>query len=550
MLCYQVLMALSVWLFLGLVLRQFSFALSPTVACVLAFLALSLFSTAWTHRLTPFVAFQWILVALFFLYVPRFLSGYAELPVKTFVLPVAACLMVEVGVAWVQAVRAFSVGESALVAVGTLDDTTGVAAAALLLWVMGLSAITSRWHLLRWGAMGCALLLIVWVGSRSALIGAAVALVACCLKFERGRFAFFLHHRRWAVGLLAVIVIAGGVVLYEAKRDSADGRLLIWRCTGRLIAEQPWLGRGKGGFEADYMDCQARYFAVHGTDGRAALLADDVFQPMSDPLRWLTEYGFVGMLPGVVCLVLILRIRLRRRSPTDRAAWLLLLSLGTMSLTSYPLTYPFVQVAVLGCVAWLMSRRLGVAPPCAGQERTRRAALWATGAAVLAVVACSYTAYLYGAERQWAVAHERRPIEPLGQTLPRYEKLAAPLGSNPAFLYDYAMACSEASLWPRSDSLLRAYRHWGWNAETTLLAADNAMIQGRTQQADSLFRLAHFMVPVRFYPLYRLMLSTEQQGRLSDAQRLARIILHKQVKVPSPEVELMKKEARRVLVGA
>lgn len=549
LLCYQVLMALSVWLILGLALRQFSLAVPSTVACVLAFLALVLLSTGLAHRLTPFVAFQVALVALFFLYVPRFLSGYAELPFKTFGLPVAACLMVEVVWAWVQAVRAFSVGESALAAVGTLDDTTGVAAAALLLWVMGLSAPTSRWRVLRWGVMGCALLLIVWVGSRSALIGAAVALVACCFKFERPRFAPFFRHRRWVFGLLAVLVMAGGVALYGAKRDSADGRLLIWRCTGRLIAEQPVLGRGKGGFEADYMDCQARYFALHGTGGRAALLADDVFQPMSDPLRWLTEYGFVGILPLVVCLVLILRIRLRRHSSTDRAAWLLLLSLGAMSLTSYPLTYPFVQVAVLSSVAWLMSRQLSAVRAKLGKHPWC-AALGAVGGVVLAVGACFYTLHLYGAERQWAVAHERRAVAPLGQTLPRYEKLAVPLRSTPAFLYDYAMACSEASLWPRSDSLLRAYHHWGWNAETTLLAADNAQIQGRTQQADSLFRLAHFMVPVRFYPLYRLMLSAEQQGRLSDAHRLARIILHKRVKVPSPEVELMKKEARRVLAGA
>lgn len=43
------------------------------------------------------------------------------------------------------------------------------------------------------------------------------------------------------------------------KKDSADGRLLIWRCAMPML-QQNWLtGYGTGGFEAHYMDYQADY---------------------------------------------------------------------------------------------------------------------------------------------------------------------------------------------------------------------------------------------------------------------------------------------------
>ena len=44
------------------------------------------------------------------------------------------------------------------------------------------------------------------------------------------------------------------------KKDSADGRLLVWICSMNMIKDNLLLGWGIGGFEAHYMDYQASYF--------------------------------------------------------------------------------------------------------------------------------------------------------------------------------------------------------------------------------------------------------------------------------------------------
>ena len=51
------------------------------------------------------------------------------------------------------------------------------------------------------------------------------------------------------IGVLVVLI----VFLYFLKRNSADGRLLIWICCLNMIAIKPWFGFGSGGFEAHYI---------------------------------------------------------------------------------------------------------------------------------------------------------------------------------------------------------------------------------------------------------------------------------------------------------
>lgn len=63
------------------------------------------------------------------------------------------------------------------------------------------------------------------------------------------------------------------------EKDSADGRLLIWRCSVSMVKDAPWLGHGIGSFEARYMDYQADYFRQYGLN-RYSMLADNVKHPL------------------------------------------------------------------------------------------------------------------------------------------------------------------------------------------------------------------------------------------------------------------------------
>ena len=59
--------------------------------------------------------------------------------------------------------------------------------------------------------------------------------------------------------------------------------------------------------------------------------------------------------------------------------------------------------------------------------------------------------------------------------------------------------------------------------------------------------LIHRMCPNRFQPLYQQVLNLKEQQKTFDAKKIAREILHKKVKVLSPEVRQIRNEMRELL---
>lgn len=61
---------------------------------------------------------------------------------------------------------------------------------------------------------------------------------------------------------MILILVAGALVgIYVLKKESADGRLLLWKITTQAITKRPWTGTGLGGFPAAYAETQAEYFS-------------------------------------------------------------------------------------------------------------------------------------------------------------------------------------------------------------------------------------------------------------------------------------------------
>ena len=95
------------------------------------------------------------------------------------------------------------------------------------------------------------------------------------------------------VALLVVSVAA--VRMYQMKRDSADGRLLVWKVSASMIAEHP-MGCGYGLFPKHYNLQQAEYFhEEHGTETERRN-ASFIYMAYNDFLEHGVEGGVIGML--------------------------------------------------------------------------------------------------------------------------------------------------------------------------------------------------------------------------------------------------------------
>lgn len=119
--------------------------------------------------------------------------------------------------------------------------------------------------------------------SRSGVLALAVSCVSF-LCVEMGVYKRFQQFRRpkLLLILLSCVIFTGAILLYFHKKDSADGRLLIWRVSLEMINDNAALGVRP--FQARYMDYQADYFKKHPTS-QYAQLADNVKHPFNEFLN-------------------------------------------------------------------------------------------------------------------------------------------------------------------------------------------------------------------------------------------------------------------------
>lgn len=105
-----------------------------------------------------------------------------------------------------------------------------------------------------------------------------------------------------------MILSTVSVILYCLKPDSADGRLLVWLNTLRLISDYSVFGWGTGGWTANYMLYQADFFASY-PQSPFIMLADNVAYPYNEILHIGAEHGLLGIALFIWIIIESLRVR-------------------------------------------------------------------------------------------------------------------------------------------------------------------------------------------------------------------------------------------------
>ncbi|MDK2841087.1 MAG: hypothetical protein PWQ17_592 [Anaerophaga sp.] len=148
-----------------------------------------------------------------------------------------------------------------------------------------------------------------WV---AALVGCIYVLWSCREKFpfiNRLSVRFKRLSKTLRVLLITgslIFILGAATGIYLLKKDSANGRLLIWQVTSQLIKERPVTGHGSGAFSALYMDEQAQWFkSDKGTDEQA-MIAGSPESPFNEPLKLWLEKGLIGLLlaGGILGIIL------------------------------------------------------------------------------------------------------------------------------------------------------------------------------------------------------------------------------------------------------
>lgn len=179
---------------------------------------------------------------------------------------------------------------------------------------------------------------------RTAIIGLIVYVVVMAICSNKLRF----YCGKWTLmkkclGIFCIGVLLVGVLslLYAVKRDSSEGRLLVWRITSSMIVDNP-VGAGIGLYEHDYNLKQAEYFESGIATSDEKRLAASIGTSYNDFMEHAAECGFGGLLLMLVIYATL--VKLSWNQP-NKNLFAVFLSVLAMSLVNF--FYAAVQAWIL-----------------------------------------------------------------------------------------------------------------------------------------------------------------------------------------------------------
>ncbi|WP_159517828.1 O-antigen ligase family protein [Sunxiuqinia indica] len=428
---------------------------------------------------------------------------------------------------------------------GSFDNPAGFAAVLTAGFPLGLYIVSKLQRWKRYGIIVCQLLTlfaVILARSRAGILAIVFSLIVFAVTSRGEGWLNWIFLRKWILFPVVIVILGGAFLLYQQKKESADGRLLIWQVSWQMIKDKPLLGHGYGSFQAKYMDYQAAYFKEH-PNSELAMLADNVKHPFNEFLKVVVEFGIAGLLLVLAFFVGILYTGIKMNVDSNALAFSGLSGLFVLACFSYPFQYPSSWLTLAFYLSLLLPEKkimIGYSKVNVGLRGVL---------AIVSVLGIVYVFLQVQAEMKWKEIALKSLNGETEEMLPEYEKLYrnSPLMEDPFFLYNYGAELNYAGQYARSTAILVECKRKFNDYDLQMLLADNLEQTGETELAIQQFDRAANMIPCRFLPLYRIYLCHRKSGNLSKALKYASLIVAKQVKVNSPSVKLIKKEAREFL---
>ena len=308
------------------------------------------------------------------------------------------------------------------------------------------------------------------------------------------------YWKYFCVGGLLLAVL--GVGAYHWKKDSADGRLLMWKVATQSVLEHPWQGVGWEHVAGAYGDAQERYFA-------SGVATEQEEHVAGAPEYVFNEYLQVAMAWGVpaLCGILLLVGSCFYLGHRGRMFGVCgaLLSLGVFSFSSYP--FQFLEF-ILAFLALLVSCAMGYRK------------VWVRVLAL--VLGIGIGVYLA----------EHRPTK------------------NARRMFEQAHALHKAGQWQASIELLEETMKVSSDAMVLNIIGKNFQALGQPYLAERWFIRSTHRLPNRIYPYYLLAKLYAEHPKLFSREKLewaVRMVLEKEAKVESTAIRQMREEVKALL---
>ena len=397
------------------------------------------------------------------------------------------------------------------------------------------------------------LLLVLPAGmSRTAWIAALVSgayVYASLMRFTVADWFVSYKKITWTIITVVFIgLIVAGTGLYHLKKDSADGRLLMWKIAATAVQEHPWTGNGWNEVAAVYGQAQEDYFAKGDYTETEARVADAPEYVFNEYLQVALAWGVPVL---VAALVLIGCCIYTVHKDLDCGIAGGLIAFAIFAFASYPLQCPAL-VATLAMLVFPAFVKLW--------RRSLFRLLAFSIIAVLVGMTCLWIAVEKDEAnqkyRQWGGCQMLYHAGLYEQAAKKYASVyenpcCGYLGMdwNPRFLFEFARSLHKAGLWDESTQILKVALTVSGDPMILDLIGKNESAMYRFDSAEQYYRRAADRVPSRIYPYYLMvkLFSYRDNYQPDKLREAARMVLTKEPKVPSTAIRQMKEETRKIL---
>ena len=376
----------------------------------------------------------------------------------------------------------------------------------------------------------------------------------CFFKPKRAKHNTIGRKIGVAAAFIAVISLATAGIYY-LKKDSADGRTLIWKLSADRISKT-WVGEGIGTFSGIYGSAQEAYFYSGAGTEREKWLAGEPEYAFNEFLQIGVEQGYVPLALFLLTVVFALVTGWRHRRYMAVGG---LTAMLVFAFFSYPFSLmPFLIVLIFflaSCVSipYEFTYYLDVFYCNPISYRVRRqwnayTMIFALLLSMLYVAQSLYKRYpVYKAHQTWGQSQVYYQTGMYERVVDLYKPLYPLLLDQPHFLFEYGRSLYVMGEYEESVQVLFKGVAISADPMFRILIGRNEQMKEDYRRAEVQYQAAANQVPNRLYPYYLLTKLYDAMGEYEKAYDVAIKVVSKEVKVHSPAVEEMKAEMQKYI---
>lgn len=331
---------------------------------------------------------------------------------------------------------------------------------------------------------------------------------------------------------LCTYLISG---LYSYKKDSADGRILIWKISLEMVKDKPILGYGFDGFRKNYMNYQAAYLQEKQLPETINNLADDNHHAFNEFLRIIIEQGIIGVIILFIFLTIIGYTIYKYKLYIDTVSRTIISCLTALlffSFFSYPLSTFHINALIVILLAGLA---------CSSQDTP----IWKLQIRSISLI-IPYS-IIFFISSVYLFSYSKANSDWLNTLKGVYtndnilEEARKKLSGNPYFLSTYGKYLNKKKRYSKAASILSQSIKEYPSYYTVMELGISYKAQKKYTEAMHCFYKAMHMIPHKIKPLYFMMELYYDQKDYKSAIQLSNRILCKQPKIRSSELNIILK---------